>query len=76
MIEWYGHVLDTNGPFINVLRSLMKCIWSIYKLYGCNILKILLYYMVYKRVIWSYIGYIWSIYRCITDTNYIYMVSI
>ena len=61
IIECYGHVFDTNGPFINVLRSLMKYIWSIYRLYGCNIFEILLYYIVNNRVIWSYIGYIWSI---------------
>ena len=49
---------------IDVVRSLIKCIWSIYRRYVPNIFEILLYYMVNNRVVWSYIRYIWSLYRC------------
>ena len=44
------------ATFIYVIRSLMKCIWSIYWRYGHNTFEILLYYMINNRVIWLY-GY-------------------
>jgi len=69
--------------FIYVIRSLIKCIWSVFRRYGHTTFEILLYYMVNNRVIWSYIRYIWlyiryiwSFYKGNMVINEVYMVNI
>ena len=54
---------------IDVIWSLIKYIWLIYRRFGCDIFEILLCYMVNNTVIWSYIRYIWSLYICNTVIN-------